>query len=202
MTCQLVALKIQSVLLPETGPIATIRRAFGRSRLGGYVGLDHILSLNGDVVIVDAAPGRATSQRVGRMPHLCEVCELAIITLHGMCLGSLADILVDAKGSGLVGYVVNPAKQAEALMMPLESVVSTVRTQSTVTTSASPDDAPDVTDAPPEVAASPSHLRVILASPRVRIGDALILVVEDVEPLRNEAVMITSRAESTGSIGV
>lgn len=202
MTCQLVALKIQPALLTETGPIAAIRRAFGASRSGGYVGLEHILALNGDVVIVDAAPGRSLSQHVGRMPHLFEVCELAVITLHGICLGSLADILVDAKGSSLVGYVVNPAKQAEDLMMPLDFVGSIVRTHSSVTTDASSGDGLYVTNASPTVATSPSHLCFIPASPRVRIGDALILVVEDIEPLQNEAVIITSHAESTGSVDV
>lgn len=203
MTCRLVALKIQPAILPETGPIAGIRRAFGASRSGGYVGLEHILSLNGDVVIVDAAPGRSISQYVvGRMPHLCEVCELAIITLHGICLGSLADVLMDAKGSSLVGYVVNPAKQAEDLMMSLDSVGSMARLQSTVMADASSGDAPYATDDSAEVATSPSHLCFIPASPRVRIGDALILVVEEIEPLQKEAVIVTTHVESIGSVDV
>ncbi|MGZ3674643.1 MAG: PRC-barrel domain-containing protein [Ktedonobacterales bacterium] len=215
MTRRVVALNIQSSLPLETGPIAAIRRMLGRPSGSRYVTLDHILSLNGDIVVVDAAPARLAAHRVTRMPHLCQVCELAIITLHGICLGSLADVLVDAKGSELAGYVVNPTKQAETLMVPL-SQVDLAPAMRPASQPEEPGDATetglDASDAPPAeipaADASPaldpslSHLRVIPASPRIRIGDALIMVYEEVEPLYKEAVVVTSQSEVTGSAGM
>jgi sporulation protein YlmC with PRC-barrel domain len=210
MTRQLVALNVQSSPPLEVGALTRIRHLFGRSNEGRYVTLNHILSLNGDIVVVDAAPGRAASQRVARMPHLCQVCELAIITLHGICLGALADVLVDAKGSEIAGYVVNPTKQAEPLMMPLEKVAlapalrvagQPQASQDETATDAEASDAPAIepsaSDTAPASDPSLSHLRVIPASPRIRIGDSLIMVYEDVEPLYKEAVVVTTQTESS-----
>lgn len=212
MTRQLVALNVQPSLQLEAGTLARIRRVLNRSGEARYVTLNHILSLNGDIVVVDAAPGRAASQRVARMPHLCQVCELAIITLHGICLGSLADVLVDAKGSEIAGYVVNPTKQAEALMLSIDQVQLAPEMRLT-SQPQSPQEAadtdldmsdgagvkPSATNTAPEKDPSLSHLRVIPATPRIRIGDALIMVYEDVEPLYREAVVITSQPESSES---
>lgn len=212
LTRQLVALNVQPSLPLEAGTRALLRRVLRRSGEGRYVMLNHILSLNGDIVVVDAAPARAASQRVARMPHLCQVCELAIITLHGICLGSLADVIVDAKGSELAGYVVNPTKQAEALMMPLDQVrlapdmhlVSQPQMpqdpdERDTTASDAPDAEPPAADVSQGIDSSLSHLRVIPASPRIRIGDSLIMVYEDVEPLYREAVVITAQSESSES---
>jgi sporulation protein YlmC with PRC-barrel domain len=212
MTRRVVALNIQSSVPLESGPVAAIRRMLGRPSVGRYVTLDHILSLNGDIVVVDAAPARLGTHRVTRMPHLCQVCELAIITLHGICLGSLADVLIDAKGSELAGYVVNPTKQAEALMVPLDQIdlAPAARPASqpaepgdTTETGSGAGDAPDAqlpaANASPAIDPSLSHLRVIPASPRIRIGDALIMVYEEVEPLYKEAVVVTSQSDSVES---
>jgi sporulation protein YlmC with PRC-barrel domain len=172
--------------------VAAVRRAFGRHRTVASVGLDHIIALNGDVVTVDSDPIRSTlSSPEGRLAYLCDVCELTIITLHGMCLGSLADLLLDGRGSGVIGYAVNPTKQAEPHLQPLEDLERSSPLQM----------GRGVDPAEASAAAEPSaaRLRVIPASPRVRIGEDLILVVEEVEPLQKETVVITSQAqERTG----
>lgn len=208
--CQVAAISIQFTPLPDSGWMAFIRRVPGLSRPAGYVTLDHIISLNGDVIVVDTYPGRATSPRVARLPHLREVCELAIITLHGVCLGSFADLLVDEKGSGVVGYVVNPAKQVEALMIPLQEVElapppfaerAAAATNGPGTgVSSLAVTGKDGESAQSGMDASLSHLCIIPASPRVRIGDSLIMVYEDIEPLGKETVVIASQDQPQGQM--
>lgn len=210
-TCRVAALHIQSTLPVETGWMGFARRTLGRSRSVGYVTLDHIVSLNGDVIVVDADPGHVASHQLARMAHLREVCELAIITLHGVCLGTFADLLVDDRGSRVIGYVVNPAKQAEDFMMPLDEIELALHpfgeSESAEDTTGevgadgamTPDDGSGSDDAAPTQAATGvalSHLRIIPASTPLRIGDTLIMVFEDIEPLAKEAVVITSQVTS------
>jgi len=189
----------------EGGRGAAVRRVFGRRRTVASVGLDHIVALSGDVVTIDTNPVSTVfselSQRLGRSARLCEVCELTILTLSGMCLGSLADLLLDGRGSTIIGYVINPTKQAELSLPLLEGVEglepsSPLRSESAAG-AAGAVGIVDVAEASPaneSSEASSARLRVIPASPRVRIGKALILVIEEVEPLRQETVVITSQS--------
>jgi sporulation protein YlmC with PRC-barrel domain len=167
--------------------VETVRRAVGADRTSGSVGLDHIIALNGDMVTVDSdLVFSALSSPMGRVARLCSVRDLAIITLHGICLGSLADILLDSRGSVVTGYVVNPTKQAESLLRPFEELEQP-----------SPlhiEKGADTAEASPASEPSAAHLRIIPASPRVRIGKALILLVEEVEPLQQGTVVISHQA--------
>ncbi len=179
-TCRVTALCVQT--MQDVDGLATaIRRRFGRLRAIAAVGIEHIVALNGDVVVVDSDPVRPASLRsMEHAARLCEVCELTILTLHGMCLGSLADLLLDSRGIVVTGYVVNPAKQAEDLLLPLEEFEQA---------------GPLHMDSASESETPAANLRIIPASPRVRIGESLILVVEEVEPLRQDPVVITSQSE-------
>lgn len=192
-SCLVTALCVQ----PEPSPggfAATVGRRLGRRGAVASVGREHIISLNGDVIMVDSDPVRS----MGHAARLREVCELTILTLHGMCLGSLADIILDNRGSVVTGYVVNPTRHAEALLPPLEELEQSSRQQ------AQPAEQPEQTEQTEseadasadsvESALPAASLRVIPASPRVRIGDSLILVVEEVEPLRQEPVVISSQS--------
>lgn len=182
-SCQVTGLMVQPTS-PGNELVAAVRRAFGSSSTTGTVGLDHIIALNGDMVTIDSDPVvSALLPPRGRAACLSKARALTIITLHGMCLGSLVDILLNDRGSVVTGYVVNPTKQAESLLQPLEE----------------PEQRPPLhiaSDADAEEATSESsdaRLRIIPASPRVRIGKALILVVEEVEPLLPQSVVITSQ---------
>lgn len=179
------------------GPLDLARRVVGQRRTVGILGIDHLIALNGDVVMADSDPfALPPTARPAPKPALqretcllSEVCELTIVTLHGMCLGVLADLLLDERGTHVTGYVVTPTKFGEAVLMPLEEKVQ-----------AEPPaiEGPGVIVAEASKAASPDqkapdpHARVIPASPRVRIGASLILVVEEVEPLRQDPVIVSS----------
>ena len=193
------------------GLLAAVRRigrAFGQHGTIGAIALDHVIALDGDVVMVDGDPVSVTSAPPHAPTHaadrqvcwLCEVCELTIVTLHGMCLGVLADLLLDERGTRVTGYVVTPTRYGESVLPPLEEFVHAESPQTAhgaITPAVSAMTAPTGTtaeSAPPDAPdAQNVHVSVIPASPRVRIGDSLILVVEEVEPLRQEAVIITNQ---------
>ena len=182
----------------EGGRGAAVRRVFGRRRTVASVGIDHIVALSGDVVTIDSNPistvFSAVTQRLGRSSRLCEVCELTIITLSGMCLGSLADLLLDGRGSTIIGYVINPTKQAELSLPLLEELEQSLPLPVESDADAGAADGAESSSADVPSEASVAHLRVIPASPRVRIGKSLILVIEDIEPLRQETVVIASQS--------
>ncbi|HEY7850269.1 MAG TPA: hypothetical protein VIC27_09415 [Ktedonobacterales bacterium] len=191
---QLVGVRVQPSAPPQ-GLAASVGRAFGRNRGAVAIALDHIIALNGDVVMVDADPARLASVRsLTNMSHLNEVCELAILTTFGMCLGALADVLVDARGLAILGYVVKPTEVAEQFLSPLESF------QRPEIELLDADMDAHTTETLPAVIPPSSHLRIIPASSRVRFGDSLILFVAEVEPLEPQVVVIAPRAEEPGVI--
>ena len=184
--CRVAALSVQ--LTPTESGLSAVRRTFGRQSTVGVIGIEHVIALNGDVVMVDSGPVRS-----GSLPHLeqlaslNDICELTILTLHGTCIGSLADVLLDSEGRIITGYVVNPTKQAEPFLVPLEDLLQSPPRALESEAAAS--------DGPPPSESAPTDLMVIPASPRVRIGETLIVVLDDVEPLRRETVVITSNVE-------
>lgn len=181
-SCQLSALCIQPESSAE-GFLAVVGRRFGRHRTAASVGLDHIISLHGDVVMVDSDPVRsAAPQPIGRAARLREVCELTILTLHGMCLGSLADLVLDRDGSVIVGYVVSPTKYAETVLPSIEDLLRPTPQQEV-----------DASEESPTSALPSTSLRIIPASPRVRVSDSLIVVLEEAEPLQQESIAILSQ---------
>lgn len=179
---------------PSQRLTATLGRMFGRDHTTGDIALEHIVALNGDVVMVDADPARSPSSHyLARMSHLDEVCELAILTTYGMCLGSLADVLLDERGADILGYVVKPTEAGESLLptlsdfsLPEIDAPETVDGHESAPGSAA-------TDAPPS-----ARLRIIPASSRVRFGDSLILYVAEVEPLIPHTIVIAPHPESIG----
>lgn len=200
-TCQVTALIVHATTAGD-GLLAAARRAVGQRRAGGAIGIDHIVALNGDVVIVDSKPVASAVLLAPQQPSereaclLCEACELTIITIHGMCLGELADLLLDERGSLVIGYVVAPTKYAESLLLPLEAVLPAEPPHTEQEVSAA-------VALPSSGSSMDAHVRVIPASPRVRIGESLIVVVEEVEPLRQDAVIISSQPirEHPGRVG-
>ncbi len=182
--CQITGLMVETTSAGSDF-VANIRRTFGSGQAIGAVGLDHIIALNGDVVTVDSDPGAsALVPPRGRAACLRQVRALTIITLHGMCLGSLVDLLLDDRGSMVTGYVVDPTRHAESLLPPFEMPEPPTPLRIARDANATEAAAPKPSGA---------HLRIIPASPRVRVGKQLILVVEEVEPLRREPVVIASQ---------
>jgi sporulation protein YlmC with PRC-barrel domain len=184
-SCQVTALIVQSTA-SGSRLMAAVRRASNWHRPVASVAIDHIIALNGDVVMVDRDPVFSTlSRSIGSVACLCDVCELTILTFHGVCLGSLADLLLDSRGRVVIGYVVNPTKQAESFLGSLAELEpsSPVDIESRI-------GAAEVSSASEgaDFKSFASHLRVIPASPRVRIGEELILVVAEVEPLRQDVL--------------
>jgi sporulation protein YlmC with PRC-barrel domain len=184
-SCQLTELIIQSTS-SESRLMTAIRRAYNhhaynRSHPVASIPVDHIIALNGDVVMVDCDPIISALLRSNTSAaYLGDVCELTILTFHGICLGTLADLLLDSQGRTVIGYVVNATKQAELILEPPTALAlpSSLETQPEMGT---PADASAAT--PSEVKSLLTHQRVIPASPRVRIGEELILVMAGVEPL-------------------
>lgn len=202
---QVTALIVRATATSD-GLLEAARRAVGRQRAVGAIGIDHIIALNGDVVIADsdpappavrhaAHPAHAAERGPEGEAHLCDVCELTIITLHGICLGVLADVLLDERGTLVTGYVVNPTRYAETTLLPLGELEPSEPPQTETGTEVEAETATDGSAAAPASESSDARprLRVIPATPRVRIGESLILVLDGVEPLHQEVVTVKSQ---------
>lgn len=163
---------------------AAIGRIFGRQGDSGVVSLEHVMSLNGDVVTVNADPARLNmASNAEAILSLNDVCELVILTTYGMSLGSLTDMLLDHSGSTIIGYVVKPSELAQSSLPRLADLAE-------FDDSGAED--PDVVDAAPQTLALPApHLRVIPASSRVHFGESLIMLVSEVEPLQRRVVVVS-----------
>jgi sporulation protein YlmC with PRC-barrel domain len=183
-SCQLTGLMIQPTA-PGHGLMAAVRRVFGANRVIGLVGLDHIIALHEDMVTIDTDPVVSALPVRTRASQLRKVQSHTIITTHGVSLGSLVDVLLDERGSRVTGYVIDPTRKGEALLRPYEE--SEQRLPLRIASDTNSD------DAAAESKPLPAHLRVIPASPRVHIGRSLILVVEEVEPLRPQPIVITTQ---------
>lgn len=200
-SCQVMALAVESSAPAQgQGFAAMISRALTRSRDIATIGLDHVIALDGDVVMVNADPFRLSAPReMERMPRLNDSCELAILTMRGICLGSLADLLLDQRGATVLGYVVNPTRQGELMLPPLPTLPA-LDEPPAVAMSQPASSAAESTPAEPSTegasAEEPStRMRVISASSRVHISDSLILLITEVEPLRGEVVVIAPQPE-------
>ncbi len=165
-------------------PFAPLTRLLKRRRGVAPVGLDHIIAMDGDVITLNANPFRLpASSRVRemeRMPRLSDICEMTILTMRGMSLGALADLLLEDQGTTVAGYVVNPTMAGERALPPLDSLFPLV-------------------DSKPASAANP-RVRVIPASSDVRVGDSLILLVSEVKPLREEVIVIPLEAAARAKL--
>lgn len=163
------------------GRLAAIARRAFTTPNADYIPVERIVALNGDVAMVDVEPGLLA--RMGRLPRLGQVRDLLVITLHGMGLGRMVDLLLDESGAVVSGYLINPSRKA-ARTIPTAEPAET-------------EEASDTT-APAEASAPlPAHLRIIPASPRVRFGPSLILVIDVVAPLIGRDV----RIEVPGGVG-
>ncbi|HEX9037750.1 MAG TPA: hypothetical protein VF808_12265 [Ktedonobacterales bacterium] len=169
------------VVAPAEESRGLFARLFKRRRAGGTIGLDHVISMDGDVVMLNADPFKSTAPReLERMPHLNVICEMAILTMRGSCLGSLADLVLEDRGTRVTGYVVTPTALGEQTLPMIDDVA--------------PDALAGVEPAANGRSPAP-RMRVIPVSGNVRIGDSLILLVAEVTPL-HEDVVIVSQDES------
>ncbi len=168
---------------------ATIAHAISRRHDVALIGLEHIIALDGDAVMVNANPFQLTVPRgLERMPRLSGTRELAVLTMRGVCLGSLADLLLDRRGVSILAYVINPTKQGEVVLPPLPQQAQEPQPGATPPSGASAASGADSTAS----SASSSRMRIIPVSSRVRISDSLILLVANAEPLQREEVVIVS----------
>jgi sporulation protein YlmC with PRC-barrel domain len=170
---------------PDNGQVMALiveseRRTEAKSRFPGgifrrkfapaTVGLDHIISMESDVVTVNANPfNLAHSRELERLSHLNKTCEMPIVTMRGVCLGTLADLLLEDRGATIAGYVVNPTQEGEDLLPTLDEQVAT--------------DA-GITD-------NEQALRVIPPHSRLRVGSSLIMLLEELVPLRELYVVMS-----------
>ncbi|HEX8996134.1 MAG TPA: hypothetical protein VF812_08890 [Ktedonobacterales bacterium] len=177
---QIVGVSVQAQTAPG-GFVSAISRALGRGAGVSQIALEHVVSLNGDVVMVDADPARSLPAFQG-MSQLNEVCELVILTTYGMSLGSLADLLLDVRGTTVMGYVVKPTELATSILPSLEDLEQPGQRAAA---------APETAETPSAQSLPSPRLRVIPAESRVRFGDSLILYVAEVEPLERKVVVIT-----------
>jgi sporulation protein YlmC with PRC-barrel domain len=196
INCQLAGVIVHREPAPR-GVGAAIGRIFGQKGDSGVVSLDHVISLNGDVVTVNADPvGLNMASAFEGMLSLNDVCEFVILTTFGMSLGSLMDMLLDHSGSAIMGYVVKPSELAQASLPQLADLVGFDDSGAE-----DPDEDPDVVDVAPQAPALPApHLRVIPASSRVHFGESLIMLVSEVEPLQRRVVVVSQpRDQQTDS---
>jgi sporulation protein YlmC with PRC-barrel domain len=151
----------------ERGRVSALGRLFKRRNSVAYVGLDHVIAMDGDVVTLNTNPfNLAQSRDMERLPRLNATCEMAILTTRGTCLGTLADLLLDDRGTVISGYVVSPTAAGEETL-PAFTDLSIVQ--------------PGGTD---------RRMRIIPADSPLRIGESLIMLLGEVAPLR-EFVVVT-----------
>jgi sporulation protein YlmC with PRC-barrel domain len=185
INCQVAGVVIHQEHAPQ-GVGAAMGRIFRRNGDTGVVPLEHVVSLNGDVVTVNADPARLDmASAFEGMLSLNDVCELVILTTYGMSLGSLTDMLLDSSGSAITGYVVNPSELAQSALPQL--------TDLTGSDTADGDERDSVDTTPRALALPAPRLRVIPASARVRFGESLIVLVSEVEPLQRQVVVVSQQ---------
>jgi sporulation protein YlmC with PRC-barrel domain len=168
-TCSLAGLLVAA--RGQRAPLLEVaRRTFGGTMGLTYVGIDHVLSLNADVVTIELGDKR-TGPPHGPLPRLSAILQFDVITLQGRRLGHLVDLLLDPEGRRIVGYLVAPpAAIMEIASTPVGSS-PTVPGDLAATDSAEPATTPTIPVAP----ASPP-LIVVASDQGVRVGRDLIIV--------------------------
>ncbi len=163
------------------GLAALLRGAPRRRRRDGLATLDHIVALDGDVALVNAAPIRQKREAgpFEQMLFLNDICERAILTKTSRSLGILADVLLDSAGTLILGYVVQPTELAKE-MLPLVGDVALSEARQA---------GADSGYIPPA-----AKMRLIPATWRVRFGPSVIMLVNEVEPLAPKIVVIEQEA--------
>lgn len=171
------------------GLAALLSGAPKRRRHDALAPLDHIVALDGDVVLVDDDPIRQTQEQgpFAETLFLNDICERAILTKTGRSLGILADVLLDGAGTLALGYVVKPTELATE-MLPLVGDVALSEAHQA--------------GADPAYAPPAAKMRFIPATWRIRFGPSVIMLVNEVEPLTPKIVVIeqesSERVESRG----
>ncbi len=164
---------------PEGNVLDMVRRAVGRDFGLTFVPASQILALNGDVVMVEAArahgsrmAGFSGAGRATRWPQFRQVQGFAVVTIQGHRLGRLVDLVLDASGRHLTGYLINPAVPDQRAP---QSTARPFRTAKRARTSGGNT---DTRAAEPSAAApaSSASLLVVPASAHVRVGRDLITV--------------------------
>lgn len=170
----------------RAGITGALGRALGRRNDIGVLAIEHVVALNGDVVMVDADPtvGGASHGFQGAF-RLTDVCELVILTTYGMSLGSLSDLLLAYDGATVAGYVVKPTELADTILPRLDELVDLEPNHA--------EGAALSADASSASRLPSARFRVIPASSRIRFGDSLILLFTDVEPLQPKMTVITQQ---------
>lgn len=167
----------------QRGSSGFLGRLFKGRRSTAIIGLDHVISMDGDVIMLNADPFKVTAAReLERMPHLNAICEMAILTMRGSCLGSLADLVLEDQGTRVTGYVVTPTAFGEQTLPYLEDVAPVAGVADPASANGS-NGATGGRVAP--------RMRVIPVSGHVRIGESLILLVAEVTPLREDVVIVS-----------
>lgn len=157
---------------PEGNVLDMVRRAIGRDLGLTFVPADQILALDSDVVMVEARRGRMPlaggGPRATRWPQLRQVEGHAVLTIQGHRLGRLVDLVLDASGRRVNGYLINPSAPASR---PAQSE-RTFHIAKRAPQSATKTD----TRAPESSRPAASNLLVVPASAHVRVGRDLITV--------------------------
>jgi sporulation protein YlmC with PRC-barrel domain len=155
---------------PEGDMLDVVRRAVGRDLGLAFVPAEHILALDGDVIMVELSRGQGSrrtrlprftgSQPATRWPQLRHVQGYAVVTMQGQWLGRLVDLVLDPAGRHINGYLINP----NAPMQPSHPRVKRPSTPAAKTDTRTPE---------PK---APTSLLVVPASAYVRVGRDLIAV--------------------------
>jgi sporulation protein YlmC with PRC-barrel domain len=186
---------------PEGNVLDMVRKAVGRDLGLTFVPAAQILALNGDVVMVEA--GRAHSSRMAgfvsagratRWPQLRQIQGFAVVTVQGHRLGRLVDLVLDASGRRVTGYLITPVAPAQRPPQPAgRPFLSAKRARG------SGGREPDTRAAEPASApASSSNLLVVPASAHVRVGRDLIAVGPPVGVQGNVQQRSTSQVSESG----
>jgi uncharacterized protein YrrD len=165
----------------EGGLFDLLRRILGMDFGLTFVPVERVLSLNGDMVMVDTEVGHGAEFvrpfppiSIRHLPRLRASFSFPVLTMQGQQLGRFADLQLDPEGRSITGYVVarDPATQ----------VAPPVAAAPHASQPGAPAASQQAAPAAPAVQAASASAQAAFMIParfRVRFGRGLIVVGED-----------------------
>ncbi len=95
----------------EGSMMDALRRLAGGMLGLTYVAAEDVVALSEDVVMIQPRP--AQKREPGRLPSLRSAQGLSVVTMYGRRLGRFADLLLDAEGRAIVGYLLDATPGAQ-----------------------------------------------------------------------------------------
>jgi sporulation protein YlmC with PRC-barrel domain len=161
---------------PEVALVEVARRALGGAFGLTYVPIEQVIALAGDAVTMDSSRASwAHDEPAAPLPRLSKVTGFAVVTIRGQRLGRLVDLLLDADGRRITGYLVEPGGRGVAPQRMADAWSRLVALLDESGPHASATQVPPAGESPPA-----EH--VVPAKMDVRVGRNLVIVADPAPP--------------------